>query len=66
MNEFKEDTNADIWLIAYAKLYGHTVVTYEASAPWQRTKVKIPDACAANNVACVTLIGMLQALGVTI
>ena len=57
---------ADAYIVATAKAKGLTVVTYEKSSPFSRTRVKIPDACAAIGVNCCKLNDMLRELGVTI
>ncbi|PID90787.1 MAG: hypothetical protein CSA97_01070 [Bacteroidetes bacterium] len=66
IDTFQKDTNADIWLIAYAKDQGHTLVTYEASSPNSRTNIKIPDVCEAYRVPCTTPVEMLKTLKVAI
>ena len=38
---------------------------YETSEPARRNKVKIPDAAASVGVQCVTLVEMMNELGVT-
>ncbi len=50
----------DYQLIAYAHAHGHTVVTYEVSAPDSKKKIKIPDACAAMGVTCINPYAMLR------
>lgn len=57
-------SGADGWIVAFAMALGHTVVTQEVSSPLSRTRVKIPDACAAMNVPCVDTFQMLRLLGV--
>ena len=44
---------ADCWLIAQALAYKHIVVTHEVSAGTAR-KIKIPDACDALGLRCMT------------
>lgn len=55
---------ADGWLIAYAKVHGHTVVTHEGLAPDDTKKVKIPNICQAFAVPYVDTFAMLRSLGV--
>jgi len=51
------------WLVAYAKVYGLTVVTHETYAPDARKKVPIPNICRAFAVTYVDTWAMLRALG---
>lgn len=53
---------ADGWIVAYAKEHGLTVVTQEVSAPESKKEVKIPDACAALDVANIDTFELLEAL----
>ncbi len=55
---------ADGWLIAYARVRGHTVVTHEQLATGESTKVKIPNVCKAFRVPYVDTFAMLRSLGV--
>lgn len=59
-------TVADAYLIATAKAKGLTVVTYEKSNPQRRSRVMIPDACAAIGARCCELNDVLRELGVKI
>ena len=54
---------ADCHLIAEAKAYGYTVVTYEKSEPESKSKVKIPDVCQAFGVECIFPQDMLSREG---
>ncbi|ALD14066.1 DUF4411 family protein [Clavibacter capsici] len=54
---------ADYQLVAYAHAHQSTVVTMERSEPKRRSKVKIPDACAALSVDCTTPFDMLRQEG---
>jgi hypothetical protein len=56
-------SGADGWLVAYAKVGGHVVVTQEQAAPDARRKVPIPNVCQALGVECVDTFVMLRALG---
>ena len=53
---------ADCWLIAQALAYKHIVVTHEVSAGTAR-KIKIPDACDALGLRCMTPYAMLRSEG---
>jgi len=57
-------SGADPWLIAYAKVNGHTVVTYEEHRPEARNTVPIPNVCIQFGVDCINPFQMLRALGV--
>ncbi len=63
--EFLDADEADAWLVAYALADpgDRIIVTQELSAPQGRNKIKIPDACTANNVRFVNTIEMLRQLG---
>lgn len=54
---------ADYELVAYASAHNLTVVTMEKSEPLRRNKIKIPDACSAHGVSCVSPWDMLRAEG---
>lgn len=64
LNEFLSATEADAWLVAFAKANGNSIVTHEVSQPDGKKKVKIPDACAPFNITCVNTIEMFRHLGV--
>ena len=66
-DEFARNTTADAFLIAMAATDPQNVkiVTYETSEPLRRNKVKIPDAAASVGVSCITLVEMMNELGVT-
>ena len=62
MVDFRRSKNgADPVVIAFAKAMGGSVVTSERSAP-KSTFVKIPDACAACNVPCLTVLDFFRAV----
>jgi predicted nucleic acid-binding protein len=63
-NEFA--TNADAYIIATACAKQMTLVTFEKSNPQRKSRVMIPDACAAIGVACCDLNTMLRSMGITI
>ncbi len=50
---------ADYWLVAHALAHGHAVVTHEIPAETPR-KIKIPNACVALRIRCVTPFEMLR------
>lgn len=54
-------------LVAYAMLNREntTVVTEELSAPLKTAEIKLPDACKAQGIKSINLIGMMRKLGVT-
>ena len=55
---------ADLWLIAYAKVYGCVVVTEEQPAKPSSSKVSIPDICRQFGVPCRNTFDMLEELGI--
>ncbi len=57
-------SSADGWLVAYAKLKGHVVITHEEPAPEAKAKVHIPDVCKVFKVDYCDTFKMLRALGV--
>lgn len=61
--EFADATNADAWLVAYAKATGGVVVTNERLDPNIRRRIKIPNGCQALAVNYVDVFQMLRALG---
>ncbi len=63
-SEFALATNADAWLIAYAKAAGGTVVTQETFDAKCRRRIKIPNACHFLGVSVVNTFAMLRSLGV--
>ena len=50
---------ADYYLVAYAMAHGHTIVTHEKAAPLAKS-IKIPTACIALNIKCMTPFEMLR------
>jgi hypothetical protein len=63
-DEFADVTNADPWLVAYAKATNRTVVTNEKYDPNIRRRIKIPNVCEAFAVKYVDTFQMLRALGI--
>jgi hypothetical protein len=54
---------ADYFLVAQAHCLGYTVVTQEKAAAGSKKRVKIPDACNAMGVKCMTPFKMLREEG---
>lgn len=52
-------SSGDYYLIAHAKAHGHTVVTHEVGGQGSLRRVKIPDACGAVGVTCISPFKML-------
>ena len=50
----------DYFLVAQALSLGYTVVTQEKSEPNSKKRIKIPDACLAVGVPCITPFVMLR------
>ena len=50
---------ADYYLVSHALAHGHTVVTHEKPAPLAKT-IKIPTACIALGIKCMTPFQMLR------
>lgn len=57
---------ADPWLVAYASVHGHTVVTLEQPAGGGSTKVKIPDVCTHYSVPYCGIEVALRATGASL
>lgn len=53
---------ADPYLIAYAKVHDHILVTNEKPAPRSHKSVKIPDACALVGVGVISLFDLLTSV----
>lgn len=66
--QFKDDAKAEFadkadgWLAAYAKVYGHTVVTQEAYTPDAQRCISLPNVCRQFHVPCVSTFEMLREL----
>lgn len=56
-------SGADGWLVAFAKVGSHVVVTQEEAAPDAKRKVPIPNVCAVLGVQCVDTFTALRAVG---
>ena len=57
---------ADSWIVAHALANGWVVVTHEKSAPRSKKRIKIPDACAACGVECLSPFEMLRQRGMSL
>ena len=57
-------SNADAWLIAYAKARGGTLVTHEAYNPAKRNRILIPIVCEEFNVSYTNTFDMLRQLDI--
>jgi len=64
INEFAQNTVADAWVIAYAKAYGHVVITEEKYNPKARKKILIPVVCKAFSVPYMDTFDMLRQLNI--
>jgi len=53
---------ADGWLVAYAKVNRHTVVTHEEYRPESKRRIPIPNVCQEFDVEYVNLFDMLRDL----
>jgi hypothetical protein len=53
-------SSGDYFLVAQALSRGFTVVTHEASNLASKKRIRIPDACSANGVTCMTPFRMLH------
>jgi len=59
-------SKADPWIIAAAKAWGDTVVTFEKMPESNSTKVKIPDICKRMGVPCISLYEMMRKVGIVL
>lgn len=57
-------SGADAFLVAYAQVHGHTVVTHEIANPDVKRQVKLPVVCAAFGVPSMQTFAALRACGV--
>lgn len=55
---------ADGWLVAYARIKNHVIVTHEQFNPMIRRKVPIPNVCQAFEMQPIDTFEMLRRLGV--
>ncbi|MCC8113298.1 MAG: DUF4411 family protein [Bacteroidales bacterium] len=60
--EFLSNTVADAFLVAVAKAYGHTIVTFEKSEPNIKRRIKIPEVCEAMDVRFCDHLAALRSL----
>jgi hypothetical protein len=62
LDRFAESRRADAFLLAYARAYGHVLVTQELSQPEKRKEVPIPDAARRiGKIKTVTIYELLKA-----
>lgn len=59
-------SGADPWIIAAAKAWGDTVVTFEKMTPSNTMKVKIPDICKRMGVPYMDLYEMMRKVGMVL
>jgi hypothetical protein len=59
-------SGADPWLIAFAKVHGRTVITYEVSAPESKALIKLPDVARKFKVTCLPPYVLLRRLEVVL
>ena len=59
-------SRADPWIIAAAKAWGDTVVTFEKMPGTGTTKVKIPDICKRMGVPYMDLYEMMRKVGMVL
>lgn len=57
---------ADSWIVAHALANQWVVVTHEKTAPTSKKRIKIPDACAACGVECLSPFEMLRQRGMSL
>lgn len=61
--EFANATEADAWLVAFARTQGATVVTFEKNDPSMKRKVQVPIACKFLQVPVMDTFKMMRQLG---
>ncbi|WP_417611266.1 DUF4411 family protein [Owenweeksia hongkongensis] len=64
LDEFLDADEADAWIIAFAKMKGFMITTYEVSQPERKNKVKIPEPCISFGLPFRTTIEMFREIGV--
>ncbi len=52
---FARASNADAWLVAYAKVFDYTIVTFETYNSEEKKNIKIPVVCKEFGVDCINL-----------
>jgi hypothetical protein len=62
IDEFARYSNADAFIVAYAKKYNLTVITEEKSHPESKARILIPDVCIAFDVKFMNIISMFREL----
>jgi hypothetical protein len=58
-------TEADGWLVAYAKVNPGIVITNEQTRPDSKSRILLPDVCKHFNVECQSTFAMLKELKVS-
>lgn len=53
--DFARGSNADAWLVAYAKIFNYTIVTFETYDPNNKKNIKIPVVCKEFGVDYINL-----------
>ena len=63
ITQFVDNTKADVYLIAFAKAHGCTLITHEVSAQKvnAKRKVHIPDVCKEMGVSFTTIYEVMRA-----
>lgn len=61
--EFMEASNADPWLVAFAKCNGYIIVTHEVPSPFAKKKVPLPNLCREFDIEFTDTFSMLKDLG---
>jgi hypothetical protein len=64
-DEFAIASNADAWLVAYAKVHDCILVTHEEFGPTIQRKIPIPNVCRDFGVTVADTFEMLRQLGVS-
>lgn len=61
---FENESKADAWVIAYARVYNYTVVTDERWNAEIKKKIPVPNACHLLQVKWTGITDMLRSLGI--
>lgn len=65
VNNVKNRSVADPWVIAHAEVEGATVVTKEGDGSGKKNKIKIPDVCRSRGVKCIDDFSFLDEMGIS-
>lgn len=61
ITRFADQNRADAFLLAYARAYGHVIVTQELSQPDKKKEIPIPDAAGKiGNIQTITIYELLR------